>query len=494
MSIYVTRLESLLLPGITDPAFSIPLQLNNPSSPLNPTQRFCVSVAHATWETCEVLERALEKTTWPKFVEESLRPVMDKFDLIVGKVVKALLLGVKHDLELSLTSPEASPIARTAALPTVPLPVTSPIDPKEPSPSRVLSAASQSGQPRGVVVPTSLQNFASRVDAARKVFELIAMPCADDGEGWITNVVVGVIWLGVCLASDRKPFTRPPSPASAAKIAYNAVYISRLSSTTAKILPSRSASRAPSPPRSMDQMTHYLVSLEGLIKRLVGNLVPPPLTAREPGQPIPTVPSFANVQGIPAAASSEHLARGALHEALEALTSARIVSTALHGSQPAMRLYYSAKRIRDDIDLEAEEQLDDAVEDVPAISLWTTVIVLTNSALSYLEVDEKEYEVCLRIRTPPEIFGMGENEYGRTVLASFSSAEEWSRRVGLGLKGDVEQVLKALIKKGASPDELQGHTVPSDEKRYILHDAVTWVRALGITLETRAGIKLNVPL
>ena len=94
LSIYTSRLEYFLLPGITHADFPLPVNLNAApiTTPLlNTVQAYVLSICHAAWETCEVLEVALETTAYPRFVSETLRPVMDKLDSVVARVVMPLV-------------------------------------------------------------------------------------------------------------------------------------------------------------------------------------------------------------------------------------------------------------------------------------------------------------------------------------------------------------------------------------------------------------------
>ncbi|WWD20872.1 hypothetical protein CI109_105349 [Kwoniella shandongensis] len=508
LSIYTTRLESLLLPSLTDPAFASPLNLTaGPSGhPLNPSQHFGISVAHAAWETCEVLEQCLETGQWPRFVQETLRPVMDKLDLVVSKVVQPILLGLKRDLVASLTRTEGtSPSGgKVVGLASIPAPTTGPAsagvpitkDHSHQPTSRLVKEMSQSGLPRQLPIPTCLQHFASRVDGSRKVLELVAAPCADDGEGWITGVVVAVIWKGMCVISEKDispPSNRPPSPGSVAKALAGlgkekestptVVATASLGGVTAKlasslsIVPSRSQSRPSSPPRppyKLDLVTHALMSLEGLVKRLVNGLVQPP-----------TAPNGCAVDPN----ATEHLAREALHEALEALTSFRIISSAMNkGASTSTRLLASARRLRDDIEDPIEDDLDDAMEDLPSVTLFSVLLRRANASLALLnsgsgKIDEKKPIDILKIRSPAEIWGWTTVDYERQVLSGFSAAEEWGRRYALAIKVDVEKVLSGLTQV------IDGQNLMEKPSRDVL-DAVEWVKTLGVACEARCGVKI----
>jgi hypothetical protein len=502
LSIYITRLESILLPAITDPSFVAPLNLSpTPTAhPLNPVQYFALSVAHSAWQTCEALEQTLETGDWPRYVSEALRPVMDKLDLVVGKVVQPLMLGLKRDLIAALNRTEgcSPPGGKSVGLAHTPAPVIGPIVPiaKEASTNgmgRLTKEPSGSGTSRAahLPVPVVLQHFASKVEGARKVFEIIARPCADDGEGWVTGVVVAVIWKGMSLISEKElgtPSARPPSPSSVTK-ALSGLKVDKesqmispspsLGGVTAKlttILPSRAASRGPSPPRTSsrwDPMTHALLSLEGLVKRLVCGLVEPALAP----------PHHADEPPAP-----EHIAREALFEALEALMSFRTVSAAMIGENAPARLLASSRRIRDDIDDEAEEALDDAMEDMPTVTLLTVLLRKANCALSHLPVTEKgPSPIDLRIKTPAEIWGWTIAEYERQALSGFASAEEWGKRVALALKPEIERVMGALA-------GLTAKGVEGSEKGTLkeVQEAQTWVRCLGVTCEARVDV--HVPM
>jgi len=500
LSIYITRLESILLPAITDPTFIAPLNLSATASahPLNAVQYFALSVAHTAWQTCEKLEQTLETGTWPRFVGEALRPVMDKLDLVVGKVVQPLLLGLKRDLMASLNRTDGtSPTGGKAlGLAHTPAPTNGTIVPitKEGSNapmSRLAKEPSGGGHSRvaQLPVPVCLQHFAARVDGARKVLDIIARPCQDDGEGWVTGVVVAVIWKGMCVISEKDlapGASRPPSPSQVSK-ALNGLKLERdphapspspgLGGVTAKfstMLPSRTASRGPSPPRRSsrwDPMTHALLSLEGLVKRLVTGLVEPALApAQLPGQVL----------------EPEHIAREALFEALEALTSFRTVSAAINGSNASARLLASSRRIRDDIDDDEEEVLDDAMEDMPAVTILTVLLRRANSALSFLPVSEKgPSAVDLRVRSPAEAWGWTVMEYERQALSGFAAAEDWGKRVASALKPEIERVMAVLA-------GLTAKSVEGSEKGAMreVSEAFNWVKCLGVACEARGGVRV----
>jgi hypothetical protein len=473
MSIYTSRLESLLLPALTDPTFVQPLNLHvTTPNPLNPAQVYALSIAHAAWETCEVFEQTLETGKWPKFVGDTLKPTMVKLDLIVGKVVPPMMNAFRRDLVASLSRNDglSPPSGKVVGLPSVPAPSMPPPPvpgTKESSVGKITKEPSERGQARQLAVPTCFQHFASRVDASRKVLEMIAGPCQDDGEGWITGILVPVIWKGILVSVDKDLVgtARPPSPAAVSKALQNVsekgalptvVHSPSLGGVTAKltsslsILPSRSASRPASPPRGMkyDARTLALIALEGLIKRMLGNLVPPPS-----GEPV----TEDNL--------TEHLAREALHEALESLESFRIVSAAMCSAQPSNRMLSALRRVRDEVDDVNEEALDDAIEDMNSVILFT---VLINQANTVLPSD-------IRLKSPYETYGRGvQGEYDQRVLAGFSTAEEWAKRVAVGIKGDVERVMGQIKEAGC------GDGVGAE-----------WVKCLAFALDARAQVKVG---
>ena len=192
----------------------------------------------------------------------------------------------------------------------------------------------------------------------------------------------------------------------------------------------------------------------------------------------------------------KRISRGeALHEALEALTSTRLVAAAMHTPTGPTRIFFSAKRVRYDVDLASEEALDDAIEDIPALPLFHLLLCTTNSTLASIPPDEKSSD--LTIHTPAEIFGMSNAEYERTALSAFGSAEEWARRVALGLKSEVERVLGTLSLRVESAKSITGGHVAGEKAVSgisAMHEGVEWVKALGMVLEARAGVKIGLPL
>jgi hypothetical protein len=400
---------------------------------------------------------------------------MDKFDLVVGKVVRPLVGALKTDLEASLNktsgvSPKSPAGPATVAVPTTPtVPLT-----REKS-------NSGSGHPRQIAVPACLQQFASHVDAARKVFETVAAPCGHDGEGWVAMVVVSIVWKGMRVISENDALhagNQTPSPSSVQRaltglgkeptptVVAAPPSLSKITSSLA-LLPSRSNSRPPSPPRSNYMATHALMSFQGLVKRLVGGLVQPPTAA----------PSAADS----ADQEAQYIARDALHEALEALESAITTSSVMSASDGSVRILGSVRRLRDDIDEEANEKLDDAIEDLPAVFLFGLLLRRANAALAVLPATGEKDLAPLRIRDPAELLGIPQAEYERQVCSGFGPSEESGPRVARALKPEVERALASLATLAAA----QGDKTAKDTV-----EAAEWVRALGVALDARAGVKV----
>ncbi|RXK39399.1 hypothetical protein M231_03352 [Tremella mesenterica] len=500
LSIYTNRLEMLLLPAITDPAFSQPLSLHvGTTQPLNPTQHFALSVAHTAWETCEAFKETLATGRWPKFVGDTLRPIMDKLDNTWGKVIPPLLQLLRKELIGGLNRPEGSspPGSKPIGLSSVSIPSGVSLPEvkivKELSSSgrnRLNKEPSQAGAPRQVPVPVCLQQFAHRIDPAHRLLEIIAGPCKLDGEGWVTGIVVPIIWKGLCVIADltSNPNT-PPSPGQVSKALNNltskeipsvpapsAVPISVTTkfTNTLSLIPSRSVSRPPSPPRSKsDPRSLAMMSFESLVRRLLGQLVPilPEPTSSDPIKP-----------------EERTVAREALREAIEAITSFRLVlssigSTAIVGQANGKQegsnvILQSAIRVRDDKPgNEEEEKLDDALEDVPSVLLFKIFREITNFTL-YSLPEEMKVE-GMRIRHPCEVWGLTKQEFENKILISFSVADDWSGRVGQILKVEVERVRKIL-------DGVMKEFSTGDVK-----EASRWVNVLGTVVQARTGIKVE---
>lgn len=506
LTIYTSRLEYFMSPAITDPAFVAPMQLTAPaitlghaSTLLNPTQMFVLSVCHAAWETCEVLEVALETSGYPRFVTDQLRPGMDKLDSIVARVVTPLLAGLKKELITSLdlgANASVSPVSNGHKI--LPVPATS--TPPTALPASIPTKAASH-------IPVCMRSFASKVDGARHAFELICKDCQEDGETWIASVVVSVVWRGIvnCTGKtdiqDNKIFAasttthgRPPSPESmvralaslakdgtpggAAPPAPSVGGIVKMAS----ILPSRSVSRPPSPPKKAADLpvipgainnaipaaALILASFEALVTRLVSGLVQKP-AAIAPSANDPTVP--------------EHLAREALSEALEAITSMKIVVTALE--RPPTYMLDILQHLKDDVEMENEqdEAVVDAVEDVPAVLLYQLLAKKLNKSIGTL-AESIGIRGAPTLRSPAQVWGIAEEDYERQVLSAFSVAEERARRVALVYKAELERVTKdlsALLKSSGHVSDLQ-------------RDAVkTWIKNMSLALASTAGVTCVLP-
>ncbi|TXT06511.1 uncharacterized protein COLE_05842 [Cutaneotrichosporon oleaginosum] len=422
--------------------------------------------------------RCLTSVSTPRFLEDGLRPTLDKFDTVVGKVVRPIFLQLKVDLEASVSNTAGGAPKTSAGSMTVPAAVSGAPLVREKSNSgvpRLTKESSGSGHPRALAVPGTLQQFASRVDGARKVLETVAAPCGHDGEGWIVKVVVAVVWRGmrVIMEADNSSF-RSPSPSTVHKalsgLGKEATPTVVQSPSIAKITslailtPRGTSSRPPSPPRTaspFDPATHSLMSFEGLVKRLVTGLVQPPTAP----------PSSADTDDQ----EQEHIAREALHEAMEALESAIIATSASHSDNASSRILASVRRLRDDIDDEADEKLDDALEDLPSVQLFNLLQRRANLALGALPNNPP-----LRLREVTEIWGWTQAEYERQILSGFGPAEEYGPRVAAALKPDIENMLGSLV------------TVPVDDaaSKAAVMTATEWVRALGVALEARCDVKV----
>ncbi|BEI82643.1 hypothetical protein CcaverHIS002_0305110 [Cutaneotrichosporon cavernicola] len=423
LSIYASRLDALLLPAFSDPQFSAPLNLiptHNHASPLNSTQAYAVSVAHAAWETCERIEQMLDLGQYPRFLEDGLRPTLDKFDTVVGKVVRPIFLQLKVDLEASVSNTGGGAPKTSAGSMTVPAAVNGAPLTREKSNTglpRLARESSGGGYSRALAVPANLQQFASRVDGARKVFETVAAPCGHDGEGWIVKVMVAVVWRGmrVIMEADHTP-NRSPSPGTVHKA---------LSGLGKEATPT--VAQSPSLAK--------ITSLSILTPRGAGSRPPSP----------PSTHCFAPPTAPPSSADTddqeqEHIAREALHEALEALESATIATAASHGDNASARILASVRRLRDDIDDDADEKLDDALEDLPSVQLFNLIQRRANVALAALPTNPP-----LRLREP-----------------------------------EIESMLGSLA------------TLPVDDNasKIAVMTATEWVRALGVALEARCDVKV----
>jgi hypothetical protein len=122
------------------------------------------------------------------------------------------------------------------------------------------------------------------------------------------------------------------------------------------------------------------------------------------------------------------------------------------------------RRVRDEVDDVSEEALDDAIEDMNSVILFT---ILINQANSVLPSD-------IRLKSPHEACGRGAAEYDRTVMSGFSSAEECARKVATGIKADIDRVMGEIKEHGC------GDGVGAE-----------WVRCVALALDARAQVKCS---
>lgn len=318
-----TRLETVLLPAVIDSAFALPILSAAPPTQsilststvalVNPCQTFALTLAHAAFEVHSTLAALLASPCggvepWPKHVSESFKPVMDKLESVVGRVVQPLLASLKRELGDTLAGLKEA---------------TKKVEPSSSATPKIVRTVG------GVeTIPPHLAPFASKVDMTRKVLEKISAGCGNAGEGWVVGVVVSSIWKGMLALVER-----PVSPAekgsprslsqrllvngsgkaasgtstppldghgSSAPVFMPKALASTKSATNVASLLRTPGSRPSSPPRPIvaDPATCLVTAFEGLVRKLVDGLVP---------------------YKLPAASDPGHLAREALAEALEAL-------------------------------------------------------------------------------------------------------------------------------------------------------------------------------
>lgn len=501
LTIYTSRLEYFLLPAVTQPDFLQPVNLTpTPASApmLNPIQTFALSICHAAWETCEVLEVALETTAYPRFVTEALRPVMNGLDSVVARVVMPMMASIKKQLLLSLVEDRPSPTASQKALP---------------GGAATLPAKAINH------IPTSLRAFASKVDPARRAFELICKQCKEDGETWVASVVVAVVWKGLCictsgynadekLVADQVGRGRTPSPEAVSRALASltkdplvsakpapAGGVAAMGKMASSILPSRATSRPPSPPKGkaaeLPKTTHgngvvhdrvppsafAFASLEALVTRLVTGLVQKPATVA-PAADDPTV--------------DEHLAREALAEALEAITSMKLVISAMErGSTFICKVN---THLKDDLEMAdpKDEAIVDAAEDVPSVLLFHVLAKRVNRALasssSLAHHDAARGRSAFekfRLHSPAQVWGLSDEDYERQVLGAFSVAEERAQRVAGAYKSELERLTRDLMTVQAQAGNKGG---VAEE----LMDARGWIKALALAIEAREELVVRL--
>jgi hypothetical protein len=176
--------------------------------------------------------------------------------------------------------------------------------------------------------------------------------------------------------------------------------------------------------------------------------------------------------------ASEHLAREALAEALEAITSMRTVIAAIERG-PAYMCNVN-QHLKDDLEMPdpKDELVVDAVEDVPAVLLFNLLAKRVNTALSFASRGRPAHD--LKLKSPATVWGLTEEDYERQVLSAFSVAEERTRRVALAYKSELERIAKELAAVKDTGDEWSA--------------ARGWVKAFGLAVQARSGVALALPV
>lgn len=426
-------------------------------SPLNPCQTYALSLAHAAFEIHAALAGLLADRRadgWPKHVSESFKPVLDKLESVVGRVIQPILVSIKRELADTLVGLKDTSVGHAqlghSKKSTDFLPSTASAATHAIKAVRTTGGAVES-------VPPCLAGFASKLDGARRVLERISAGCGNAGEGWVVGVVVASIWKGM-LGLVERPSTAPekgsprslsqrllvngsgkvtaaagtstpPSDGSAPVLMPKALSATKSATNVASLLTRATTpgSRPSSPPRlvGVDPATCLVTAFEGLIRRLVDGLVP---------------------YKLPAAADPGHLAREALAEALEALESLRIVVSHLgkpHGLQIVLRGLEDLKVASDTEDDDPDDAFLDALDDVPPILLF----LLFGTRLATLSRAGTHPPV---LRPVPEVLA---STIGTAYLVGFGAAEEWERRAGVAMRGAVDQALGELSAVEGRDDE-----------------------------------------
>lgn len=494
LSVFSSRLETLVLPALVDTTFSHPIlavpappatattallghhSMNGGPAPLNPCQVYALSLAHAAFEARNALGKLLAAgcvspqfqptkaaEPWPRFVFEGIQPILVKLDSIIGRVVQPLMATIKRELADTLVGLQGS------------LPGGAPAPPAS-------AVKAIKGVPGGADVSACLAPFATKIEPARRAMTRIAGGCGDAGEGWIVSVVASTIWKAMLALAERpvsatatggstspkalgRTLTDVGAKLTAASTGGAKQPLTLLGRTSSSI-----GSRPSSPPRSStpsmatgytasghyhhpsgssqhhglptngstpphDPATHLILGFEHLAHRLVADVVPYTIPARpDPG----------------------HLAREALSEALEALQSLRLVFATLGRPADGLLLIRNGlvelKAAQGPEDVQDDDDVFlDALDDVPPVVLFHLFIRRAGGL----------------VRRPEECLGWSRAEYDRAVLAGFGAAEEWERRVGAAVRAEVERVRSKRAAMGDKLGEL--------EER--------WLEVLGLTVD-----------
>ncbi|KAK9896670.1 hypothetical protein P389DRAFT_82729 [Cystobasidium minutum MCA 4210] len=226
LSIFMSRLESLIISQTSDPSvLFVPRTVKEAENP-PPSQRFSFLILRSAWELKKGLNKACSGVTvdaqggpiidMPKFVKDTLGPWINKLDLLVNRIWGPIIAAIKDEavmcitvqgaLECGLTQPATMP---SPAIGSLALPAPHPA-----SSGRSLSLSRSStptptpvpgtmGSSAALSVPNYLKDLSTLLAATSRTFAWLSVAEIDQAN-WKVAIGSSIIWKMMMMCSFRR--------------------------------------------------------------------------------------------------------------------------------------------------------------------------------------------------------------------------------------------------------------------------------------------------
>lgn len=223
LSIFLSRLESLIISPASDPTvLTVPRTVKEAENP-PPSQRFSFLILRAAWELKKGLNKAcapteggpgpLPASEMPKFVKDTLGPWITKLDLLVNRIWGPILAAIKDDAVQTITVQGAMEVGLVPTTP-VPSPAIGNLALPPTSTGRSLSL-SRGGTPAPVpltaatgssatlTVPNYLKDLSTNLAATSRLLAWLSVSEVDH-QNWKVAIGSSIIWKMMMLCSFRR--------------------------------------------------------------------------------------------------------------------------------------------------------------------------------------------------------------------------------------------------------------------------------------------------
>lgn len=220
LSIFMSRLESLIISPATDASILfVPRTVKEAENP-PPSQRFSFLILRSAWELKKGLNKACGCTEgpnpvveMPKFVKDTLGPWINKLDLLVNRIWGPILAAIKDEtvqcitvqgaLETGLTTPPTLPSPALGSLALPPASNGRSLSLSRSSTPTPAPLAGSTGSSAALTVPNYLKDLSTLLVATSRTFAWLSVAEVDQ-QNWKVAIGSSVIWKMMMLCSFRR--------------------------------------------------------------------------------------------------------------------------------------------------------------------------------------------------------------------------------------------------------------------------------------------------